>query len=99
MKIDNSVKPVGGQTSGVRTSAAKTAGSSQPPAPESEVALSPLSARLQQIESSIASAPSMNVDRVAEVRQAIAQGNFKIDTGKIADGLIESVRQMLAAQK
>lgn len=41
----------------------------------------------------------MNADRVAEIRQAIAQGTFKVDTGRIADGLIESVRQMLAAQQ
>jgi negative regulator of flagellin synthesis FlgM len=41
----------------------------------------------------------MDAERVAEIRQAIAQGSFKIDPGKIADGLIESVRQMLAAQK
>ncbi len=99
MKIDSSVKSVGGQTSGSRASAAKPAGSTQPAPAGSDVALSPLSSRLQQIESSLASAPTMNVDRVAEVRQAIAEGNFKIDTGKIADGLIESVRQMLAAQK
>lgn len=99
MKIENSAKPVGGQTSGVRTSAAKPAGNPQPAAPETDVALSPLSSRLQQIESTLANAPTMNVDRVAEIRQAIAQGTFKVDTGKIADGLIESVRQMLAAQQ
>ena len=99
MKIENSAKPVGGQTSGVRTSAAKAGGSAKPAAPQSDVALSPLSSRLQQIESTLANTPVMNADRIAEVRQAISQGNFKIDTGKIADGLIESVRQMLAAQK
>ncbi len=99
MKIENSAKPVGGQTSGVRTSAAKPGSNARPAAAESDVALSPLSSRLQQIDSTLANAPTMNVDRVAEIRQAIAQGTFKVDTGKIADGLIESVRQMLAAQQ
>lgn len=100
MKIENSAKPVGGQTSGVRTTtSARIGGNAQPAAPATEVALSPLSSRLQQIESTLASTPTMNADRVAEIRQAIADGTFKIDTGKIADGLIESVRQMLAAQK
>jgi len=100
VKIENSAKPVGGQTSGVRTTtSARIGGNAQPAAPATEVALSPLSSRLQQIESTLASTPTMNADRVAEIRQAIADGTFKIDTGKIADGLIESVRQMLAAQK
>jgi len=64
-----------------------------------QVELSPLSARIQEIESTIASAPAVNSERVAEIRQAIAQGNFKIDASRIADGLIDSVRQMLAAKK
>ncbi|WFF42818.1 flagellar biosynthesis anti-sigma factor FlgM [Salinicola endophyticus] len=33
--------------------------------------------------------------RVAEVRQAIADGTLQLDTSKIADGLIQSVRDML----
>jgi negative regulator of flagellin synthesis FlgM len=64
-----------------------------------QVELSPLSARIQEIESTIASAPAVNSERVAEIRQAIAQGNFKIDASRIADGLIDSVRQMLAAKQ
>ena len=64
-----------------------------------QVELSPLSARIQEIESTIASAPAVNSERVAEIRQAIAQGNFKIDASRIADGLIDSVRQMLAAKR
>ena len=99
MKIENSAKPVGGQTSGVRTPSARAGATAQPSAPATEVALSPQSSRLQQIDSAVANAPTMNADRVAEIRQAISDGSFKIDTGKIADGLIESVRQMLASQR
>ncbi len=99
MKIDNSVKSVGGLAGGARSGAAKPGVAKRPATPESDVALSPLSARLQQIEGSLASTPAVNSERVAEIRQAIAQGNFKIDPSKIADGLIDSVRQMLSAQK
>ncbi|MBI3525176.1 MAG: flagellar biosynthesis anti-sigma factor FlgM [Betaproteobacteria bacterium] len=102
MKIDNSVKSVGGLAGANRGGAAKAGAARQPAAPESagsDVALSPLSARLQQIEGSLASAPAVNSERVAEIRQAIAQGSFKIDPSKIADGLIDSVRLMLSAQK
>lgn len=93
------VKPVGGSGGAVRTSAAKPGASARPAKQESQVALSPQSSQLRQIESTLANTPAVNADRVAEIRQAIAQGSFKIDTGKIADGLIESVRQMLSAQQ
>jgi negative regulator of flagellin synthesis FlgM len=33
--------------------------------------------------------------RIGEIRQAIAEGRLEIDAGKIADGLIASVRAML----
>ncbi|MDD5176096.1 MAG: flagellar biosynthesis anti-sigma factor FlgM [Sterolibacterium sp.] len=100
MKIESSPKPLVSEPGRIRTNAAKTgAGAARPAAPESDVALSSLSSQLQKIEGTQAGSPPVDVERVAEIRQAIAQGNFKIDAGKIADGLIESVRQMLAAQK
>lgn len=61
-----------------------------------QVAISPLSSRLNEIEASLASAPPVNAERVAEIKRAIAEGRFKIDSGRIADGLLASVRQMLA---
>lgn len=33
--------------------------------------------------------------RVNEIRQAIAEGRLDLDTGKIADGLVQSVRDLL----
>lgn len=101
MKIDNSVKSLGGIASGARKDSAKApAAAPQPSAGQgSAVALSPLSARLQEIESSLASSPVADSERVNSIREAISAGTFKIDASKIADGLIDSVRQMLASQK
>lgn len=99
MKIDNLVKSVGGPTSGARKDGAKPAATPQPAVQSEAVALSPLSARLQEIASSLANTPVADSERVSAIREAISQGNFKINAGKIADGLIDSVRQMLAAQK
>lgn len=101
MKIDSSVKSLGGLAGGTRKETAKPAAT----APQSsggqsaEVELSPLSARLQEIESAMASSPVADSERVNAIRQAISAGTFKIDASKIADGLVDSVRQMLAAQK
>ena len=37
----------------------------------------------------------INVERVAAIRAAIASGQLKIDTSRIADGLIASARDLL----
>lgn len=99
MKIDNAVKPPGGGATGVRKDGGKPSVSPQVVEQGSGVELSTLSTRLQEIESNLASSPVADNARVSEIRQAISQGTFKIDTGKIADGLLDSVRQMLASQK
>ena len=36
--------------------------------------------------------------KVDEIKQAISEGRFKVNADKVADSLIESVRQMLGAQ-
>jgi negative regulator of flagellin synthesis FlgM len=64
-----------------------------------KVELSSLSSSLQKAETAIAQAPVVDSQRVAEIKQAIANGEFKIDAGRIADGLITSVREMLAGQR
>ena len=50
------------------------------------------------MEETIASTPVVDSAKVDEIKQAMSKGRFKVDTGKVADGLIESVRQMLSAQ-
>lgn len=42
--------------------------------------------------------PVADAGRIAEIRQAMAEGRFKVDASKVADGLIESVRQMISSQ-
>lgn len=40
----------------------------------------------------------MDIARVTEIKQAIAEGRFQIKPERIADGLLDSVREMLAKQ-
>lgn len=99
MKIDNSISPVGGSPGPSRNGATKTtAGAAKSPS-GADVALSPLSARLQEISAGLANTPVVDAGRVAEIKQMIADGSYKIDAGKIADGLIDSVREMLASRR
>ncbi|MFU2488469.1 flagellar biosynthesis anti-sigma factor FlgM [Thauera sp. WH-1] len=64
-----------------------------------KVQLSSLSSSLQKAETAIAQTPVVDKQRVDEIKQAIANGEFKVDANRIADGLIASVRDMLAGQR
>ena len=39
--------------------------------------------------------PAFNADKVAEIRQAIADGKFSVRTDAIADKLMASVKELL----
>jgi negative regulator of flagellin synthesis FlgM len=54
-----------------------------------------LSGKLEQL---IAQAPVVDGAKVDEIKQAISDGRFRVNPEKVADGLIESVRQMLSAR-
>lgn len=99
MKIGNSFKSIDGPVNGA---AKPTNGAAPRPAGAApagdQVALSPLSARLQEIGGKMGDTAVVDAARVAEIKQAIADGQFRINPERIADGLLESVRQMLAAR-
>ena len=96
MKINSAVNSVGPAPDSGQPRAAAPQRPAAPTGQAAEqVAISPLSAKLQQIEASLGSEPAVNAQRVAEIKQAIAEGRFKVDPEKIADGLLKSVREML----
>lgn len=53
----------------------------------------------QSVESVLASTPIVNVERVAEIKRAIAEGRFQVNPERIADGLLQSVRDMLGSER
>lgn len=57
-----------------------------------------MSARLRELDATIANVPVVDSARVNEIKQAIADGRFKVNADRVADSLIENVRQMLNAQ-
>ncbi len=68
------------------------------PAKES-VTLSPLSAQLQSLEANVAASEAFDAEKVEAIKSAIASGQFNIDSGKVADGLIATVKDLLNSQK
>lgn len=73
----------------------QTASAAKSPATGKE----PVALHLQQTERLGASSAPFDSQRVAEIRQAIAEGRFQIDAEKIADRLISEVRDLLAKER
>lgn len=63
------------------------------------VTLSPMSSQLQSLEAKMATDNVFDADKVDSIKAAIGNGTFKIDSSKVADGLISTVKDLVAANK
>jgi negative regulator of flagellin synthesis FlgM len=79
------------RTAGNKTSAAENSGTS--------VHLGSSTAQLHTLEGSVANAPLVDVHKVAEIKQAISEGRFQVNSGVVADRLISTVRDLIAASQ
>jgi negative regulator of flagellin synthesis FlgM len=107
MKINDSIKNAAGlgvDKAGVEKANAAKAESearqktekSQSGAKSTEnVTLSPLSAKLQSLEAKVATSNVFDAEKVDAIKSAIAGGQFKVNSEKVADGLIETVKDLL----
>jgi len=98
VKIDNSVGSVGGLPSGESRQRPGKSATPSSTAAGDKVELSSLASRMQEVEAALANVPVADSNRIAEIKQAMAEGRFQVDASKVADGLIESVRQMISSQ-
>ncbi|MBU6494539.1 flagellar biosynthesis anti-sigma factor FlgM [Pandoraea sp.] len=112
MKIQQSANKVTG-TSAVKGGTARTTNNAGAPGPGAAgasagsslegdaVSLSPLASHMQALQTQLAQSGAADIDtaRVAELKQAISEGKLAINPDKIASGLINSVRDLLSAQK
>lgn len=98
MKIEDSLKAAAPISNGI---------SSAKPAQKAEITAQnfsagprdsvQLSTQLQDIEKNLSSAEVFDSARVAEIKQAISAGRFVVNPEKVADRLLESVRDLLRA--
>jgi len=63
------------------------------------IELSPLGAQLAGIEASLADLPVVDTQRVDEIKAAISEGRFKVNPDVIADRLLDTVKELIQAQK
>ncbi|OAM51350.1 flagellar biosynthesis anti-sigma factor FlgM [Methylovorus sp. MM2] len=59
------------------------------------VTLSPLSSQLQSLEAKVATSSVFDAEKVDAIKSAISSGQFTVNSEKVADGLINSVKDLL----
>lgn len=105
MKIDNSTLSTGlinesrvssdKQNAAAQQAAQQPAPAATPPAGTS-VSLGSTATQLGKMEASMTNAPVVDAKKVAEIKQAIRDGKFQVNTGVVADRLIQSVRDLIS---
>lgn len=100
MKIDNSLKSVGGLPAGDDRPAKAKTGTDAPVAGNGvKVDISAQSSQLQSIEARLGAGEIVDAARVAEIKQAIAEGRFKVNPEMVADRLLATVKELIAAYR
>lgn len=69
------------------------------PAQQTDVTLSPRAAQLKALEAELAAIPVVDRARVESIKDAIASGQYAINTDNIAESLLDSVKEMLHVAK
>lgn len=98
MKIDPGQKPVT-LPAAVENRPAQPQANARAGTEQTEVTLSQRAAQMKQLETQLAAIPVIDRARVDSIKEAIASGQYTINTENIADGLIDSVKEMLRVAK
>lgn len=98
MKIDPGLTPITLPNS-VESRAGKPEENKPADAQKTDVSLSPRALQLKQLESQLEAIPVVDRARVDSIKQAITRGEYTINTGNIAENLLNSVKEMLHVAK
>ncbi len=98
MKIDPGQKPVT-LPAAVENRPAQPRTDKRANTDQTDVTLSQRAAQIKQLETRLAAIPVIDRARVDSIKEAIASGQYAINTENIADGLIDSVKEMLRVAK
>ena len=97
----------GGSIKPTAPASAQEVASGKQPAPQGTVAsprsdkveLSEGSSLLQRVEEALNNVSVVDAKRVEEVKQAISEGRFRVDSSVVADKLMAAVREHLLTHK
>lgn len=98
MKIDKTINPLPTKPAGegrVAPQLKSDPASASRQAESTSVSLGSTATQLRGMEEGMSGAPTVNAAKVAEIKQAISEGRFKVNSEAIADGLIATVRELI----
>lgn len=104
MKIDKPGKPLPTTPAGEAAAHGATRGKSTAPSPAAQqsdhtsVSLGSTAAQLNSMASNMANTPVADAGKVAEIKLAISEGRFKVNSGVVADRLLETVRELIGGK-
>lgn len=98
MDLTRTGKPAGGAVS-ADADKAKAAASAPAPAKKEDSATVKLSGGLDKIKDVMGTSEAFDAKRVEELKAAIDDGSFKVNTGVVADKLISSNLEALSRSK
>ena len=101
MKINDSLNSTQGLPSSPPAPRADKAGDNAKvvTTPSINVQISPMSVQLQTMQRTQATGAEKETKKVEEIKLAIAEGRFQVDAEKVADGLLETVKDLLNARR
>ena len=87
----NVVRPGKGETKTTQTTSVQPQNSAPTPLDTRDlVEVSESALQLQRLQDTVKDLPSVDMNKVAEIKQAIQSGNYKIDADSIANKIIDS---------
>lgn len=94
MKIDPGIRPPG-TTSPVADARSAPQGRGSAGVEADQVRLSPAASQLLALDARLSALPVIDRARVDMIKEAIVSGAYRIDPERIAEGLIESARELV----
>lgn len=94
MKIDSSIGKTPGLGVGSTPASPKPLEAS--PAARSQAPTVHMSGQLQQLERQVGGG-SFDAKKVQSIKEAIAEGRFQVDSSKVADGLLSTVKDLISS--
>jgi negative regulator of flagellin synthesis FlgM len=79
-------------------STTSTSGAAAAPTSSSVTNLSTISTQIQAAQATSGSDAVFSTSKVSEIKQAISEGRFQVNSAKVADGLLDSVHDLLGSR-
>ncbi len=95
MKIEKPSKPLPIQPVATESQPRNNAAKASNTPASASVHLGQTSAQIRNMEASMANASVVDAGKVAEIKQAISEGRFQVNSGVVADRLIETVQDLI----